>query len=51
MNETHIPNDATYSPVALRDPITAAPLASRIPPGATLPARIVSAAGPGLVIR
>lgn len=48
MNEIHIPNDATYSPVALSDLITAAPLASRILLGATLPGRVVSAAALGL---
>lgn len=48
MEEIRIPNDATYSPVALTDLITAAPLASRVLLGATLPGRVVSAAALGL---
>jgi hypothetical protein len=37
--EIRIPNDATYSPVALLDVVAAAPLASRLLLGATLPGR------------
>ncbi|MDP2958143.1 MAG: DUF3810 family protein [Longimicrobiales bacterium] len=44
MDEIRIPNDATYAPVALTDLMAAAPLASRILLGATLPGRVVSAA-------
>ena len=42
-----IPNTATWSPVALTDVIFAAPLASRILLGATLPGRILQAAAAG----
>ncbi|MEQ9398034.1 MAG: DUF3810 family protein [Longimicrobiales bacterium] len=48
MEEIHIPNDATYSPVALTDLITTAPIASRILLGATLPGRVLSAAALGM---
>lgn len=41
MDEVRIPNDATYSPVALTDVMVAAPLVSRLLLGATLPGRIV----------
>lgn len=48
MDELHIPNDATYAPFSLTDVIAAAPLASRLLLGATLPGRVVSAAALGL---
>lgn len=48
MDEVRIPNDATYAPVALTDLMAAAPLASRLLLGATLPGRVVSAAAVGL---
>ena len=48
MDEVRIPNDATYAPVSLTDLMAAAPLASRLLLGATLPGRIVSAAAVGL---
>lgn len=48
MDEIRIPNDATYTPVALTDVIVAAPLAARLVLGATLPGRIVQAAALGL---
>jgi len=48
MDEIHIPNDATYAPVALTDLVAGAPLASRLLLGATLPGRVVSAAALGL---
>jgi hypothetical protein len=48
MDEIRIPNDATYSPVSLTDVIAAAPLASRILLGATLPGRVLSAAALGM---
>ena len=48
MEEIHIPNDATYAPLALMDVIAAAPLASRLLLGATLPGRVVSAAALGM---
>jgi hypothetical protein len=47
MDEVEIPGDATYSPVALTDLLIAAPLASRLLLGATLPGRIVQAAALG----
>ncbi|MGD2069384.1 MAG: hypothetical protein PVI57_11975, partial [Gemmatimonadota bacterium] len=47
MERIEIPGDATYSPVALTDLLLAAPLASRILLGATLPGRIVQAAALG----
>src|SRR5262245_42576226 len=47
MEKIHIPGDATYSPVALTDLLIAAPLASRLLLGATLPGRIVQAAALG----
>ena len=47
MDEIHIPNDATYSPVSLTDVIATAPLASRLLLGATLPGRVLSAAALG----
>ncbi len=48
MDEVRIPNDATYAPVALTDLMAAAPLASRLLLGATLPGRVVSAAALGM---
>lgn len=48
MDEIHIPNDATYAPVALTDLIATAPLASRLLLGATLPGRVLSAAALGM---
>lgn len=47
MERIHIPGDATYSPVALTDLLIAAPLASRLLLGATLPGRILQAAALG----
>jgi len=46
-DELRIPNDATYSPVSLLDVVAAAPLASRILLGATLPGRAVQVAALG----
>lgn len=48
MERIRIPNDATYTPVALTDVLVAAPLASRILLGATAPGRILQAAALGL---
>ncbi len=48
MDEIHIPNDATYAPFSLTDVIAAAPVASRLLLGATLPGRVVSAAALGV---
>ena len=48
MEKVHIPGDATYSPIALTDLLIAAPLASRLLLGATLPGRIVQAAALGV---
>lgn len=48
MDEIRIPNDATYAPLSLMDVIAAAPLASRLLLGATLPGRVLSAAALGL---
>ena len=47
MERIEIPGDATYSPIALTDVLIAAPLASRILLGATLPGRILQAAALG----
>ena len=47
MDKVEIPGDATYSPVALTDLLIAAPLASRLLLGATLPGRVVQAAALG----
>ena len=47
MEKVHIPGDATYSPIALTDLLIAAPLASRLLLGATLPGRILQAAALG----
>ena len=48
MDDIRIPNDATYSPIALTDLLVAAPLASRILLGATLPGRAIQLAALGL---
>lgn len=48
METIRIPNSATYSPVSLTDLMFAAPLASRILVGATLPGRLVQAAAAGV---
>ena len=48
MEKVEIPGDATYTPVALTDLLIAAPLASRLLLGATLPGRIVQAAALGV---
>lgn len=47
MERINIPGDATYSPIALTDILVAAPLASRLILGATLPGRILQAAAFG----
>ena len=47
METIRIPNSATYSPVALTDLMFAAPLASRLLIGATLPGRLLQAAAVG----
>jgi len=49
-DEIRIPNDATYSPVALLDVVAAAPLASRILLGATLPGRALQVAALGFYV-
>lgn len=48
MERITIPGDATYSPIALTDILIAAPLASRLVLGATLPGRILQAAALGV---
>jgi hypothetical protein len=48
MERIRIPNDATYTPVALTDLLVAAPLASRLLLGATLPGRVIQAAALGI---
>ena len=48
METIRIPNSATYSPVSLTDLMFAAPLASRLIVGATLPGRLVQAAAAGV---
>ncbi len=48
MDEIRIPNDATYAPVALTDLMAAAPLASRLLLGATLPGQIIGTAALGV---
>jgi hypothetical protein len=48
VDEIRIPNDATYAPVSLTDLMMAAPLASRLVLGATLPGRMVQVAALGL---
>ena len=47
MDEVRIPNQATYSPVALTDVFVLAPLASRVLLGATLPGRVLQAVALG----
>jgi hypothetical protein len=47
MERINIPGDATYSPIALTDILIAAPLASRLLLGATLPGRVLQAAAFG----
>ena len=47
MQETRIPNDATYSPIALTDVMLAAPIVSRLLLGATLPGRVIQMAAMG----
>ena len=47
METIRIPNSATYSPVSLTDLMFAAPLASRVLLGATLPGRLIQAAAAG----
>ena len=47
METIRIPNSATYSPIALTDLIFAAPVASRLLLGATLPGRLLQAAAFG----
>jgi hypothetical protein len=47
MERIEIPGDATYSPVALTDILVAAPFASRVLLGATLPGRVLQAAALG----
>jgi hypothetical protein len=48
METVRIPNNATYSPVALTDVAIAAPFLSRLVLGATLPGRLVQAAALGV---
>lgn len=48
MERIRIPNDATYSPVALTDVLFLAPIASRFLLNATLPGRMIQAAALGL---
>ena len=47
MDRVEIPNQATYSPVALTDLFVLAPLASRVLFGATVPGRLVQALAAG----
>ena len=47
MDRVEIPNQATYSPVALTDVFVLAPLASRVLFGATVPGRLVQALAVG----
>lgn len=47
IDRIEIPGDATYAPVALTDVLMAAPLASRVLLGATLPGRVLQAAALG----
>lgn len=47
MDRVEIPNQATYSPIALTDLFIAAPIASRILLGATLPGRVIQAVALG----
>jgi hypothetical protein len=48
MERVRIPNEVTYLPFALTDVILAAPLASRVLLGATLPGRVVQTAALGV---
>ena len=48
MERIVIPGEATYTPVALTDVLVAAPLASRLLLGATVPGRLLQAAALGL---
>lgn len=48
MDDINIPNEATYSPIALTDLLLVAPLASRLILGATLPGRVIQLAALGL---
>lgn len=50
MDEIRIPNQATYSPIALTDVAIAAPLVSRLLLGATLPGRVLQAAAMGAYV-
>jgi hypothetical protein len=50
MEEIRIPNQATYSPIALTDLAIAAPLVSRLLLGATLPGRVLQAAALGAYV-
>lgn len=50
MDEIRIPNQATYSPIALTDLAIAAPIVSRLLLGATLPGRVLQAAAIGAYI-
>ena len=50
MDEIRIPNQATYSPIALTDVAIAAPLVSRLLLGATLPGRVLQAAALGAYV-
>ena len=50
METIRIPNSATYSPIALTDVIFAAPLASRLLIGATLPGRLLQLAAAGVYV-
>lgn len=49
--EIRIPNEATYAPLPLLDVMAAAPLASRILLGATLPGRVIQLAAMGVYAR
>jgi glycerate 2-kinase len=48
MEEIHIANEATYSPVSLTDIMVAAPLVTRILLGATLPGQVIQMAALGV---
>lgn len=50
MEEIRIPNQATYSPIALTDLAIAAPVVSRLLLGATLPGRVLQAAAIGAYV-
>jgi len=47
MEDVRIPNQATYSPIALTDLFILAPLASRVLLGATVPGRVIQAVALG----